>query len=105
MITREFRIAVVLAVTALAIKACATSGGIQADTYACNDLQQLVAEQQQVTLSGFLGTVSVYASANSCDSILDRPIPVAWRTTDVFSCVVGYRCEEVIGKEGPGGGQ
>ena len=74
--------------------------------YTCRELKDLVAERDQLYLSGFLGSkASVYASASSCDFQLERPIASAWRTKDEFSCVVGYRCREVIGLDGFGGTQ
>ena len=75
-------------------------------SYGCQELKQLVAERQQVYLRGFLGSkASVYATESSCDSILEKPVASAWRTKDVFSCVVGFRCQEVIGLEGGFGGR
>lgn len=105
--TKLARAALTGVVITLTAAACATTSGdaVNARSYQCNDLKQLVAERQQVVLTGFLGTSSsVYASADSCDTILEKSFPSAWRTSDVFSCVVGYRCEEIIGKESSFGG-
>lgn len=66
---------------------------IKAKTYQCEDLKQLVADKDRVYLKGFLGTKSVvYSSASSCNSSHQIPVSSAWRTRDVFHCVVGYRC-------------
>ena len=67
--------------------------GIQSRDYQCQELKDLIDEQEQLFLRGVLGSSSiVFASADSCHSILERPIASAWKTRDVFSCVVGYRC-------------
>ena len=66
---------------------------LKARTYQCKDLKQLVIDKDRVYLKGFLGTKSVvYSSASSCNSSHQIPVSSAWRTRDVFSCVVGYRC-------------
>ena len=71
----------------------ATEAPLKARTYQCADLKQLVVDKDRVYLKGFLGTKSVvYSSASSCNSAHQIPVSSAWRTRDVFSCVVGYRC-------------
>jgi hypothetical protein len=66
---------------------------INARSYQCQELKQLVADKGRVYLKGILGTKSsVYASPGSCNEIHEVAVRSAWRTKDVFSCVVGYRC-------------
>jgi len=84
-----------------------TSGHSLAETplrsrdYQCEELRQLVADKGRVYLRGFLGSKSsVYSSAESCDYLHEVAIKSAWRTKDVRSCVVGYRCLSRLDLEG-----
>lgn len=66
---------------------------LKSKAYQCAELKQLVVEKERVYLQGFLGSKSVvYSSASSCNYFHEIPKSSAWRTKDVFSCVVGYRC-------------
>ena len=95
---RFAKLSVTAVLTLLLCAACVfeTGGsrtGINTRDYQCRELQDLADEQGKVFLRGFLGASSlVYASAGSCQSFVERPVVSAWRTKDVFSCVVGYRC-------------
>ena len=88
----------ITAVLTLLCSACVfeTGGsrtGVDSRDYRCQELQDLAASQGKVFLRGFLGASSlVHASAQSCHSFVEQPVISAWRTKDVFSCVVGYRC-------------
>jgi len=93
-----------LLVMSVVLSACfAKSSGpaaINSKEYRCEELRALVTERQAVKLRGFLGTQgSVYASAKSCDVITEEALPSSWRTKDVFACLVGFRCQDIIGKE------
>lgn len=73
---------------------------LNARSFQCEELKQLVAEKGRVYLRGILGTKSsVYASASSCNDIHEVAVKSAWRTKDVFSCVVGYRCLDRVDLE------
>lgn len=66
---------------------------LSSKAYQCQELRQLVADRERVFLKGFLGTKSsVYADASSCHYLHEIAMKSAWRTSDVRSCVVGYRC-------------
>jgi len=86
--------AIVLATTALVTGGNAfAQKALASKAYQCQELRQLVAEKERVYLKGLLGSKStVYASASSCNYIHELAYKSAWRTSDVRSCVVGYRC-------------
>jgi len=66
---------------------------LKSKAYECEELQRLVADKERVYLKGIFGSKSsVYASSSSCHYLHEVPIKSAWKTKDVFSCVVGYRC-------------
>ncbi len=66
---------------------------LKARAYQCQELRDLVTEKERVYLKGFLGSKSsVYSSASSCSELHEVAVKSAWRTSDVFSCVIGYRC-------------
>lgn len=98
MSVRSTGLAVVVASMALSSGSCAfqtagTLDAVDSRSYQCEDLKQVVAEQGKAYLTGILGTRSVVvASTESCDTKFTIPVASAWRTRDVFSCVVGYRC-------------
>lgn len=72
-------------------------------SYQCQELKALVAQRDRVVLKGFLGSQStVYASASSCHYEHETPFKSAWKTKDVLSCVVGYRCRSRLGVDGFG---
>ncbi len=92
------KLSVALVSTALFCSACTieTGGsrsGIHPKDYQCQELKDLIDEQEKLFLRGVLGSSSlVFASADSCHSIIETPLASSWKTRDVFSCVVGYRC-------------
>ena len=92
------KVSVTAVLTLLFCSACVfeTAGSrtaLNSKDYRCQELQDLADEQGKVFLRGFLGASSlVHASAESCASFVERPVISAWRTSDAFSCVVGYRC-------------
>jgi len=98
MSVRSAGLALAIASMALSSGSCAFQSPGSLNTtdsrsYQCEELKNVIAEQDKIYLSGFLGTRSVvFASPESCTSAFKRPTPSAWRTQDVFSCVVGYRC-------------
>lgn len=79
--------------SACVAKSLTSASGIDSKTFQCHELKQLVAERQQVNFRGILGSSSsVFASSDACNIVTERPVPSAWRTSDQFSCVVGFRC-------------
>jgi len=78
---------------------------LKARGYQCQKLKQLVADKERIYLKGLLGSKSsVHASASSCHYLHEVAIKSAWRTKDVRSCVVGYRCLSVFQIRGRIGG-
>lgn len=92
------KLPVAIATAVLLFSACTiqTGGsrtGIHPKDYQCQELKELINEQEKLFLRGALGSSSlVFASADSCHSIIETPLASSWKTRDVFSCVVGYRC-------------
>ena len=97
---RSAKVSVTAVLTLLLCSACVFETGgsrtaLNSKDYQCRELQDLADEQGQVFLRGFLGASSlVHASEKSCASFVERPVVSAWRTKDVFSCVVGFRCAQ-----------
>ena len=89
-------VAIVLSIvfcSACIIETGGSRAGTDSRRFQCQELTELVASQEKMYLRGVFGSGSlVYASADSCHSLLERPIASAWKTKDVFSCVVGFRC-------------
>ena len=86
-------LSVAILCSACVAKSSTSVSGIDSRSFQCHELKQLVAEREQVHLRGILGSSSsVFASSDACNIISERPVPSAWRTSDQFSCVVGFRC-------------
>jgi hypothetical protein len=93
MLIRNVTAAVLAAATLVTVGNAFAETALASKAYQCQELRQLVADRERVYLKGFLGLKSsVYAEASSCHYLHEIPLKSAWRTSDVRSCVVGYRC-------------
>lgn len=81
---------------------------VKAKEHSCEQLQEIVSEQKQVRIKGF-GSADVFAIRSDACSVMKECVQrkficeeykTKWRTTDKFSCVVGYACRAFPNRAG-----